>query len=573
MLPALAIAMFLGGALSHGRKIVDFTNDILNNVVSIAGDAHQAKVAQDIFRQEIWYERSLQMRDDIRDLNKLMLESVSSTLFLGSIVLGTCFVTVIEGFPPLSSSRMVVAWWLLFAVWSINYNILAIWFALCFQLKISSSARERLLRRYRYRLPDDGVVARMGGQNLVSAAFQLQAMAAEQLGYLLRRAQGGEGEEDPRAPAEGGEEAGPPRVRAESLDPAEALDCAPLRKGLHAWVHSSGRGRAWPRLIDAPAFLLGETLVRSRWLCRGERPLLLRVYEEATLYLAAQCPPLRGGAGAGGGQWQPPRTLLGVRRAMGADVPEWPAEELPVATAGFHPAWRGPGGHGAFRRVEGYRVLVDADDIELPLYKLVLATPAGGHVDVILHWRFQAGCEALLVVLRKGHVHCKEEDWPMAEFNDEVGQITPLQDYSGLYLRRGIVFLVISVSLSVLAQFWVLGERPMWWLEPALMVSMMLPVLLTIHFMPINIKATQEALSMPVVNRISQADAPAQAAASRGAPKWDAVAGSSTDTGTWSDSPPRIPRRSSGRRHCADGGADGPRAAERREGEEGEEGA
>merc|ERR1719210_656534 len=98
--------MFLGSMLQHGRKVVDFTNDILNNFVSIAGDAHQAKVAQDIFRQEIRYERSLQIRDDIRDVNKMMLESVQTDLFIGSILLGVCFSMFVEGYPPADALRM-----------------------------------------------------------------------------------------------------------------------------------------------------------------------------------------------------------------------------------------------------------------------------------------------------------------------------------------------------------------------------------------------------------------------------------------------------------------------------------
>merc|ERR1719265_2881536 len=109
---------FLG---SKAREFVDFSNDILNNVVSITGDAHQARVAQDIFRQEVRYERSLQIREDIRDQRKVMLESVTSYLFFGSIILAASFVTLIEGFPPLGTSRAVLLWWLLFGVWAVTF--------------------------------------------------------------------------------------------------------------------------------------------------------------------------------------------------------------------------------------------------------------------------------------------------------------------------------------------------------------------------------------------------------------------------------------------------------------------
>ena len=53
--------------------------------------------------------------------------------------------------------------------------------------------------------------------------------------------------------------------------------------------------------------------------------------------------------------------------------------------------------------------LCAAEDIEMPLYKLVLADPKhSDYVDVVIRWNFKAGCEALVVVARKGQVHCKD---------------------------------------------------------------------------------------------------------------------------------------------------------------------
>ena len=56
--------------------------------------------------------------------------------------------------------------------------------------------------------------------------------------------------------------------------------------------------------------------------------------------------------------------------------------------------------------------VIGAEDIEMPLYKLVLADPKhSDFVDVVIRWNFKAGCEALVVVARKGQVHCKDGMW------------------------------------------------------------------------------------------------------------------------------------------------------------------
>ena len=46
------------------------------------------------------YERSIQIREDMRDVNKLMMESVQTHVIMGSIILGVCWNMCIEGFPP-----------------------------------------------------------------------------------------------------------------------------------------------------------------------------------------------------------------------------------------------------------------------------------------------------------------------------------------------------------------------------------------------------------------------------------------------------------------------------------------
>jgi hypothetical protein len=53
-----ALTLLLGTLLARGYDALDLTNQLFGSFVAVTGDAHQAKVAQDIFRQEIRYERS-----------------------------------------------------------------------------------------------------------------------------------------------------------------------------------------------------------------------------------------------------------------------------------------------------------------------------------------------------------------------------------------------------------------------------------------------------------------------------------------------------------------------------------
>merc|ERR1719265_2344399 len=121
--------------LSKGLDVADLTNDVLNNFITVSSDTHQARIAQDVFRQEVRYARSLQIREDIRDQRKVMLESVTSYLYFGTMLLAASFVTLIEGFPPLGTSRAEVQGRLLFGVWAVTFQLLALWYALCFQVK------------------------------------------------------------------------------------------------------------------------------------------------------------------------------------------------------------------------------------------------------------------------------------------------------------------------------------------------------------------------------------------------------------------------------------------------------
>merc|ERR1712216_138872 len=221
---------------------------------------------------------------------------------------------------------------------------------------------------------------------------------------------------------------------------------------------------------------------------------------EATVYIAAQCPPLGGGPSENS-----THTKQGVHKALGAELGDWPDNELPIATAGFHPAWKGKSGFGEFRLVDGYRISVDANHIDMPIYKIVLDTPAegsDGFVDVVVQWNFKTWAEATVVIVRKGHIHCKEEEWPLAEFNDEVRHLLPFKEESGRYLCRGIVCLLFSCVFSTAVRYSSMGERQMWWLETMIVLVISFPTMMAVYRLPINLKKeTLQALTTVSLNR------------------------------------------------------------------------
>ena len=157
------------------------------------------------------------------------------------------------------------------------------------------------------------------------------------------------------------------------------------------------------------------------------------------------------------------------------------------------------------RRAEsGFSILVDENNFESPIYKVVLASPGkDGYVDVIISWNFkETGCEALTVVLRQGQVHCTEEDWPIAEFNEEIRQLLPLQDFSGYFIRRGVTCLLVNVCLAVLSRYWMFVEgRSLWWIEIVMLAFILGPSVLYMYKMPINMSATTAIQTLSSVNK------------------------------------------------------------------------
>lgn len=497
MLLVGAMAMLMGFIMAGTKDMWNITNSLFGNVVAVTGDAHQSKVAQDIFRQEIRYERSLQIREDIRDVNKMMLESVQSHLFMGSILLGICFSMFVEGYPPDQTNRTIAATWIVFTSWSATYTLLSLWLALRFQGKISWIARERLLRRHRFMMPNDHVVGRMGGGSLVNqmAGFH-HYLLAKMNDWMSHEPEEVEGEPEVGQPIRRTSREATVHIRAKSAD-GKVLDTEPLKPGLPGWLHPSGVGLSNTVILDAPFFLVGETLVRRRWFC-DDKAFHLRVEGNATLYVAAQCPPRTDAVG-------PSQDERAVRQPLWVEgpIPEWPSDELPKLTSGFHEAWKGESGYGEFMRVEGFSIHVG--DLELPIYKIVLASPKPGrdYVKVTIAWNFKCGCEALLVVLRQGQVHCKEEDWPIAEFNEEIMRIIPIRDFAGLYLKKGVAALLLAALCTYLCRIWLLRARAWWWFEGLLCAVAVLPALMTVMVVPIQVKHTDN-----IVNRQTTAPAP-----------------------------------------------------------------
>eukprot|EP00928_Gymnodinium_smaydae_P023490 TRINITY_DN19368_c0_g3_i1.p1 TRINITY_DN19368_c0_g3~~TRINITY_DN19368_c0_g3_i1.p1 ORF type:complete len:1321 (+),score=265.64 TRINITY_DN19368_c0_g3_i1:216-4178(+) len=526
MAALMAIAGFL---MNASQNAFDVTNTLFGNVVAVTGDAHQSKVAQDIFKQELRYGRSLQMREDVRDVNTMMLESVHAHLFMGSIILGICFSMIIEGYPPFETARMLRGLFAVLSSWAATFVLLSLWLALRFQSKISGIARERLLTRDRFAMPNDRMVGRMGGGNLIN---QMANLHGSVLRWLSDFGLSTSDKHDSEGPVRRQAREKVTRSRVVGQDDSP-MDIEPLRLGLFAWTHDSGVGSDKHRLIDVPPFLIGETVIRQRWsyLKNSDLVTTFAVHGQATLYVSACSADFGAGfetsekenAGMKMSKTETKGALLSTEAFSHAlhittQRPILEQEELPQILLGAHDQWLGEGGFGQLRPVEGFSIHVDNEGgilRELPLYKIVLrdADPNDGLVKVVLKWRFRGGCTAPLIIVRKGQVHCKEEDWPIAEFNQEILALMPLRDFSGVYLRFSVVNLLLAALMCFTSRQWLLRDLPAPFFEQSLMFIAILPALLVIWAVPVQVKELIN-LNMPprsfdfnFADRQSKADA------------------------------------------------------------------
>lgn len=507
----LDAAAHVGAAvLGNAEDAFDLGLDLLNNIVALTGDAHQAQVAQDIFRQEVMIERSMRIREDIRDAHKLMIENVQTQLLMGNLVLGICFAVLIEGRPsdPETAPQVMQELWASFAFWAVSMNFLSVWFALRFQEVVSVGARRRLLEKHRIFTPNDEVVEYMGGQSLAQKLSQLHVRGLVELSDLLGRygpTTGGKPMLEalrermtnfaghPRDAEEDGEEqrvshrtftqrSGAARSvtlnldllqdeeehNAEALgdthDPhrplldVEVLLDSSVSKSEFIEVDCNRTARAcrgmqpWSdsteKIFNLPEFLIDETLLRCNWEMPCNLELRFRVRGSATLYVAAQ--------------W-PPRTKYEAFRSTGPPL-GWAQVELP--RIGKKERFLVD---QQFERVEGFSIFVSKDKMQLPLYRIVLRSPdRNGWRAVRLRFRFgrvAAGSpaslgnfEAPIVILRKGQVTTSEEDWPVTEFMQDLEEIQPLREYSVVYMSQGIFNLLSAAYCSHLSR--VLTDRP-----------------------------------------------------------------------------------------------------------------
>mmetsp|Transcript_48384 Transcript_48384/g.89084 ORF Transcript_48384/g.89084 Transcript_48384/m.89084 type:complete len:1023 (+) Transcript_48384:72-3140(+) len=524
MLQLAPAALALAFALGTTKDAISFFNSLFSSGVAVTGDAHQAKVAQDLFRQEVRYERSLQMREDVRDMEKLMVEGVQAHTFMDSIILGVCFAMLIEGHPPEEADRTLVALWLVFATWSVAFTLVGLLLALRFQTKVSTRAQQRLLKRNRFTLPDDLVVGNLGGKtifNQVAAMHRVLHQAGTsfvdkvsnaipvgeslpvangkdvETGFKVSIPSSSEPQPDEGVPMNSnqqskvtGEQRLPGKVAAGELSIRED---GPMGKevgvtikrneltSIRAWSHFGASFKARGTLgsgvthclRDIPFFLLDEKLVPQPYFSDCDSsPLKLWINGKATLYIAGLCPPPKGTA-----SW------------ISTQVQRWPKDQLPVVTQGNGHIRRGS---DEWDPIDGFTIFVDPNkdgdvNLELPVYKMVLDYPGDDeYVDVHITWKFKSeGCAALLVFLRKGEVACNEEDWPIEEFQQEVAQVTPLRDFSSFYMRHGISCLCLAAGCMVITRLSVIMEAS-WWFETVLVIVASLPALLLLMLLPLQ---------------------------------------------------------------------------------------
>jgi len=546
------IGSLIGTILGRGYDAFDITNGVFNSVVAVTGDAHQAQVAQDIFRQEVRIERSLRIREDIRDAHRLMIENVQTQLLMGNIVLGVCFAVLVEGKPsnPERAPVVVQELWAVFSVWSISLSVLSVWFALSFQESVSISARKRLLEKHRICMPNDEIVGRMGGLSLAQKVAQLHQRGLDEvqkvlvqgggveprevarllknlpshLGILGVRPQGGGGgagssslvegasaedegsvtDEEPSPPSplraslpawgspwgarvgslrspnpvvqtpdlHGAMELLAPHLRVEEVhfssshkraQPLSDISTVRARRGTHAWFDDNGL-LSTESIVDLPDFLVDETLIRCSWTLPQKEKIQMKVQGKATLYVAAQWPPL-------GSQ----DAFCGV-----GPPPNWSEEELPEVRCRTEPdvAWSSAEILQC-GRVEGFSIYVSKERMELPIYRVALVDPQrDGFVEMKLKFRFGGEFQAPVIVLRRGRVVTSEEDWPVREFWDEVQSMQPLRDHSMRYMSHGLMSLLLAAFFGHLGR--VLPDRP-WPLcrrEIVLLVGALIPALI-----------------------------------------------------------------------------------------------
>jgi len=534
MIPIFGVLAGLSGALV-GRALNVFAmgNGLFSSLVAVTGDAHQAQVAQDIFRADVQHELSLLVREDMRDVYALMCETVATQVTMGSICLGVCFGVFIEGY-AYGAPTFILELWAMFTAWGILFTLTSLLLAMWFQMSIKNAVRERLLLKHRIFTPNDSVISSLGGSSLAEQVSRLHARIVAQLVNIATAAfsppgaagawgseqdlnepesgpsehdhesgnaratgsnfrsgahgqsfgEGGDATAAADGRGEGGGRAGGvgsggdfrgfgselaldelansealgggapeadhlPTVRV-SLLPEACPDCEEIQKlngahivrarcNLQAWYDEDRHRILRHKIVELPGFLIGGALIRQPWRSDRLRPLRLKVYDEATLYVAARVKdPLFDenpeAAGAKQSSWT---NMLELNR----EYKQWETDEMPKIAKGWYP------GYKYFQRVEGFSIFVDSHQVHLPLYKLVLKVPEGetAPTEVEIRWRFSTTVEALTVILREGSVLTSEDEHPKRAFMQEVQVMSPLMVFAAHYIHCGTSCLLIAV--------------------------------------------------------------------------------------------------------------------------------
>ncbi|KAF4690220.1 hypothetical protein FOZ60_000493 [Perkinsus olseni] len=167
----------LVGALINGATAtLNVASGTFGAWAALHSDQHQAEIAQDIQGHSVRLQRSMALREDIRDLRKLEVETVLTSMTVGSIMLGCCFAVFTEGYPPPDAISAWADIWMFNIAWSICLTFLSIWLASVYQVCVSKFARALLLEEYRIYLPSENEIRNAGGLSLWDRVKALQAV-------------------------------------------------------------------------------------------------------------------------------------------------------------------------------------------------------------------------------------------------------------------------------------------------------------------------------------------------------------------------------------------------------------
>ncbi|KAF4655046.1 hypothetical protein FOL47_009621 [Perkinsus chesapeaki] len=170
----------LVGALINGATAtLNVASGTFGAWAALHSDQHQAEIAQDIQGHSVRLQRSMALREDIRDLRKLEVETVLTSMTVGSIMLGCCFAVFTEGYPPPDAISAWADIWMFNISWSICLTFLSIWLASVYQVCVSKFARALLLEEYRIYLPSENEIRNAGGPSLWDRVKALQALPLE----------------------------------------------------------------------------------------------------------------------------------------------------------------------------------------------------------------------------------------------------------------------------------------------------------------------------------------------------------------------------------------------------------